>query len=486
MMSGEKKMVPQLVFNLCILHSPPTMILNILSKERSAYGLRNGDHDRYRRHCSNKMRHLRKTQSPLLPLFSAERALAHSHSLKSKDRRGQLSWLRKALKHASTLTSIEGTIYHLGIRAELSFERSDWAATLTDLAARRRLLAALANSAADPYHQALANEFIDNYDPLIRFSAHKLGREDSHDIDGVVADLDEMLDPAIAKMIQSLPHVVDSSPQVTFASQTIPVRNPKVTTVMTKISTALAQLSKNMASWDRVLSVLGEAEIITKDLDPEIHQYILHLLLSHRIKRDLALVETLETPNGLTLPSLPSQLEPLAKSLAAKVKLFDAVLQSMSQLCALPIIQEKDSVRPGAEGLEAYFHALKLYHLARIHCLTETYSSAVQLLARASTLAHQAQSYLTDFGPLEEQVVTPNVDSLFEQISTLDTAAKRALFHQRVPKPTFFDTAFNYIDMPMETQEKQPEVSSKENVSSHEAPEKGSGSKPKSWLGWLR
>lgn len=42
------------------------------------------------------------------------------------------------------------------------------------------------------------------------------------------------------------------------------------------------------------------------------------------------------------------------------------------------------------------------------------------------------------------------VTELSDRIESLDHAAKRALFAERVPKPVFFDTAFNYIDLPMD------------------------------------
>lgn len=51
------------------------------------------------------------------------------------------------------------------------------------------------------------------------------------------------------------------------------------------------------------------------------------------------------------------KLEEAVKSLAAVIKLYDTVLQSMGQLRNLAIVEEKDGVRAMAEGLEAYFHA---------------------------------------------------------------------------------------------------------------------------------
>jgi signal recognition particle subunit SRP68 len=54
---------------------------------------------------------------------------------------------------------------------------------------------------------------------------------------------------------------------------------------------------------------------------------------------------------------------------------------------------------------------------------------------------------------VQEPIITlseAHLTSLQTEISDLDNTAKRALFAERVEKPVFFDTAFNYIDMPMD------------------------------------
>ena len=241
-----------------------------------------------------------------LLLFSAERALAHSHELKAittkphpprGTRKDQLSWLRRALQYSTSLHSIatslaansrmkqhtlaEITIYHLSIRAELSFERSQWAEALTDLAARRKLLSTISDSARDSYDQALAVEFIDSYDPLIRFGAYKLGRSESHDIEGVVGDVDdEMMEEAIpgyGKLVEGLRKEVGAEEveagrrdleDVKFAGEKVPMRSAEIVAVMIRVQEALGRLGKGkgMKGWDKVLGVLGEAEGVAKRL----------------------------------------------------------------------------------------------------------------------------------------------------------------------------------------------------------------------------
>jgi signal recognition particle subunit SRP68 len=99
---------------------------------------------------------------------------------------------------------------------------------------------------------------------------------------------------------------------------------------------------------------------------------------------------------------------------------------------------------------------IRLFHLARLHCVhpAPSYASAVQLLSRASDLLRQARTQLeTPDVPIEETITSipsSSLDDLESRISTLDHTAKRSLFGERVTKPVFFDTAFNYIDLPMD------------------------------------
>ncbi|KAI9632084.1 uncharacterized protein MKK02DRAFT_20877 [Dioszegia hungarica] len=526
-------------------------VLSLLSKERGVYGLRNGDHERYRKHCGNKLQRLRHgtgltsgkkgykkpaevtlatvkdVKHLQLLLFSAERALAHSHELKSAltrpnppvgvSKKDQLSWLRRAHKYSSSLHSIssalasssrmtqqtlaEITIYHLSLSSELSFERSNWADAITSLAVRRRLLSTFAEAARDSYDQALALEFMDAYDPLIRFAAYKLGRAESHDIPAVVADIDgEMQEealPGVEKLVEGLRAELGSQEveegrrkleDVKFAGEAIEMRSAEMVGVMTKVQAAMEAMEgkgRGMRGWDKVLGVLGEAEAVARRLvddheasgasNPlrsaetsrslaQTHQYIIHLLLTHRIRRDLLLAETLRStsktlPSDITRFKVPggrAKLEEAVKTLAGLIKLYDQVLQSLGQVKGLGLVQEREEVRVGVEGLESYYQATsRNLLLARLHTIhpTPSYSSAIRLLARSSSLTQQARSSLFETGPIAEPITSAtetDLSALESDISALEKAAKRALFAERVDKPVFFDNAFNYVEMPME------------------------------------
>jgi len=240
--------------------------------------------------------------------------MTHSHELKAlaskpgspkTTRKDQISWLRRAVKISTSLYKIssslaidsssklsqktlaEITIYHLSLRAELAFEHSNWAEALTDLAARRKLLSTLSESARDSYDQALAVEFIDQYDPLIRFSAYKLGRSESHDIDGVVKDIDsEMMEesvPGFGSLVEGLRGETGAEEMekgrktledVRFAGEKVAMRNAEIVEVMLRVQESLGKLKgkadsgsgRGMKGWDKVLSVLGEAEGVARRL----------------------------------------------------------------------------------------------------------------------------------------------------------------------------------------------------------------------------
>lgn len=240
--------------------------------------------------------------------------MTHSHEFKAistkpdaprSTRRDQISWLRRALKASTALHTIsssltsstparlsqktlaEITIYHLSIRAELSFEHSNWAETLTDLAARRKLLSTISEAARDSYDQALAIEYIDQYDPLIRFSAYKLGRSESHDIEGVVKDIDdEMMEegvPGFSKLVEGLRSETGAAEMeqgrktlndIEFAGDKVEMRNAEIVEVMLRVQESLGRLKgkaesgsgRGMKGWDKVLGVLGEAEGVARRL----------------------------------------------------------------------------------------------------------------------------------------------------------------------------------------------------------------------------
>jgi signal recognition particle subunit SRP68 len=254
---------------------------------------------------------LNHPSSLLTLLFEAERALAFAHELKASkpadeaiahDRKLQLSKLRRAFSYAEQLQNVsadpavaarlskravaEIAAYFLGIRAERSFEKHRWEDAVGDYVVRRKILRLLSDEATTSQERVLADEEMDLSDPLIRFCAYKLGRPESHDVEGVASDFD---DDAVTELFPSYPSLVQdvkaealvaksASGMTDWDGQLAPgvqVRHLELVQPMMRAQQAIKELSdkaksgksiKSMKLWDRVLSNLGEAEAIAQRL----------------------------------------------------------------------------------------------------------------------------------------------------------------------------------------------------------------------------
>jgi signal recognition particle subunit SRP68 len=128
-----------------------------------------------------------------------------------------------------------------------------------------------------------------------------------------------------------------------------------------------------------------------------IHQYILFLLLTYRIRRDLLFIDSMETPTNKSVlkaisvqsikrktqaakstTSVASKKKPTSKhyakrdisdsrskreealkALQAVTKLYDSIVQSVEQIGGLTIVEERENVWRGVNGFEAYVKAIK-------------------------------------------------------------------------------------------------------------------------------
>lgn len=113
---------------------------------------------------------------------------------------------------------------------------------------------------------------------------------------------------------------------------------------------------------------------------------------------------------------------------------------------------------------------------------TPSYSSAIQLTNQASTYLDRSRASLfpsgieSDEDPVQEpvhDVKSTDLEQLQQDLRDLENAAKRAWFSQVVKKPLFYDTAFNYVDLPMEALERLAGRASGESAVQAAAPATG-------------
>lgn len=245
--------------------------LQLANEQRSAYGLRYNDFQRYRKHCANRTHRLRsslkmthgkgrefKKLPPLtldnikdghlqLLLFEAERAWAYSqelladsskpensahaatlrHSATGRFRRA-VHWSTELLSHCQTLHSaqrlsasalLEASVYTLILNGRFLRHRDEFEDALVQLSVARNLLDELASRAATSRDQALATVFADEISPEIRYCAHEMGRSGSYDVDAIVMELGPKHRAELVEDCESLVAQLESEAEVAGKGQ---------------------------------------------------------------------------------------------------------------------------------------------------------------------------------------------------------------------------------------------------------------------------
>ncbi|GAA5825291.1 hypothetical protein JCM3770_000901 [Rhodotorula araucariae] len=382
-------------------------LLQLVSDARSTYGLRHQDYARYRSHCVAKVHHLRKsvglsqTQGKSrkyqkkaveadkvtsdkhlqIVLFDAERSWAHSQLLKSAlddpsspsaTKHHLTQRLAKASAHASALVALVDSpalvprlsaahvaqvhAYALVQRGTAAFERGRHAEGLGALSTAYAVLGRLAATAPSATDEALANEVMDDVEPMLRFCAYRLGRDTASGVGAVAREVaaQEMAalvpgwDELSARLGAEGAAEKRETVEIRWRGQVVPVRNAELVGPALKVQEVLASLredearskkggeraqgkkkaeaggakketlgARRMGTYDKALLVLSDAEAVGHQLveDNQIaarkgntarseaaarplslfHAYVQYHLLSVRLKRDLLLIASSES-----------------------------------------------------------------------------------------------------------------------------------------------------------------------------------------------
>ncbi|KAM0753415.1 hypothetical protein T439DRAFT_322324 [Meredithblackwellia eburnea MCA 4105] len=368
-------------------------LFKLINSSRSTYGLRHQDFNKYQSHCSTRVHHLRKaaglsqtvssknkkyakkqveqsnatTDKHLqILLYDAERHWAYSQQLRSlldnpstppSTRQHSLRRLARSVSHAQSLAAItrssslpttvstqaQAEAYHLLLLGTLYFSKNHHEKGLATLSVAYSLLSKIAETSATAHEEALANEMIDDLEPMLRFCAYSLGRETAQGVSGVVHEAIEngegqKLVTGWDDLIKALEGQGEGKEKedvtIEWRGTIFPIRNAQLVEVVHKVKRALKSLqadkmveddkegkgkkevlgNRRMGVYDKALLTLGEAEDVARQLveDNKValskthssrfetssipltqaHSYILYQLLSVRTKRDLLLIST--------------------------------------------------------------------------------------------------------------------------------------------------------------------------------------------------
>ncbi|KIK94503.1 hypothetical protein PAXRUDRAFT_142672 [Paxillus rubicundulus Ve08.2h10] len=422
---------------------------------------------------------------------------------------------------------IQATVYTLILNGRFLRYRDDFEDALIQLSVARSLLDELAERAGTSRDQALATLFSDEIGPEIRYCAHELGREKAYDIDAIAKELSGKHRGEIVEGYERLIKAFREEGMgagkgegkkkletLVWEGQPVPVRNPELVDVLLKVQEAEAKIAvprdagesdvaddkgkkkgkpetglgskKGVAAYDAVLLALSDAEDVarkfveaqqstgstsasaagTRDIQ-FVHAYIVFQLLSRRIQRDLLLVSTL-------LSSHPPRAQGSAKMkkeqvdarlYPAVVKLLETVVQSLTQIRSLSIVDESLDLASAVEARLTYTKARRCFFLAQCYVSVKKYAEASTLIQHATLHLRETRSVISTLVDTSTHADTSyplpraSLDILESTISAASLSTKNEWFAYNggtldgdasaYKKPLFFDIALNYVQLDM-------------------------------------
>jgi len=258
---------------------------------------------------------------------------------------------------------------------------------------------------------------------------------------------------------------------------------------------------KGVAAYDAILLTLSDAEEVARKLSETqqlnggasgstsnsgrdiqfVQAYIMYQLLSRRTQRDLLLVSALLSSQhdaGVGLRALQKSITPAKSSLKpeqvdsrlypAVVKLLDTVLQSLSQMRTLSIVDDSPDLASAVEMRLAFTKARRCLYLARCYAPLKKYGEALTLLQHATIQVRETYAALSllDSDPISsaKSCFFPLTDVDMKGIES-SLASDMIHFKQdwfaynggsvdadpkSYKKPVFFNIALNYVELDMD------------------------------------
>jgi signal recognition particle subunit SRP68 len=179
---------------------------------------------------------------------------------------------------------VETLIYVYTLSGKLSLKRDDFTTTLTTLSTAHHLLDMMRTNSSSSRDQALANVFIDEISPEIRYSAHELKRGRSHDVQQIVEELKPKIISSIENYRGLLNDLQSENAKISsdesklqlshwmWDGQEVPIRIPELVDALLKVQKAdgrgtSSQDKSNkarMARFDALLQAWTETEEISR------------------------------------------------------------------------------------------------------------------------------------------------------------------------------------------------------------------------------
>lgn len=424
---------------------PSKVSLEILADITSAqaqHGLKHADHLRYRRYCTRRLARIRAaTQSnnkhpshprqyhaaPLttahilahpralaIPLVCAERAWAFAMDIKhsppagpARARRAVLSKLKSAVHYAAILrdladhvadesTVLEAEAYLKSFYAALALEREQWSVALAAYNVVHNVYTGMAGMRAGTSRAALFEKRLEEVEQGIRFCKYNLARAEGADdaaddevLHSRAADGTDVLAAKInAALALARKRAAQSFGEVVWCGIVVPLRAERVReAVLMATENSDSSTADTVDQYDQLFILYNDAiKVVSAELAEfrasstpaeervlELEYLVAYLTfnrLQYTISRNLLLVESFRTKRA----SKPDDF----------VRLYDNLIANMTDILALPGVDEDAAVFNEGESRRKLFRAYRCFHLAQCYQAAELQPEAASLFDRVS------------------------------------------------------------------------------------------------------
>eukprot|EP01012_Entosiphon_sulcatum_P037665 TRINITY_DN4845_c0_g1_i1.p1 TRINITY_DN4845_c0_g1~~TRINITY_DN4845_c0_g1_i1.p1 ORF type:complete len:547 (-),score=81.37 TRINITY_DN4845_c0_g1_i1:11-1651(-) len=506
--------------------------LKLVQEAQDAHGLRAGDYIRYRQYCQRRLRRIfvrlnflhggkkfqkRQVVSAIVSdfrhlhilLLRAERAWAHSEQLREENTAGahrkhhyRLNKLRRAVKWSKNLqelskeftdesTQKQANAYAAQLAGLFYLAKEDWEPALQSLSLSRDLWANLASVETDADMKDTFLLRIAHIEQSRRICWFKTGR-DIKEFQTVVAIgggsnesrftwRGKPVEIRSEKVRQFLNEAADQQSEISRMEQ------QDVTGGTTVLNNTLEKFDRLFITYNDAIAIIkqhlreeaAEASVLHFSLN-----FLQYTLLENTIRRNLYLVKSY----ALRLVARSEKREKRIAGPADIVRLYDMLLQNISDILAIPGVDEDSTLGPLHQAQCLLFRAARMYWKGEVFKGVSQYGKAIacyelgmqfskecgSLLSTHKLPTKELEDVLTMLrksrtitigtaAKEEEDVVegtaalTLNADTtqaslllehLDEYVECKDLVGIPPAFRTVAAKPLFFDVAGKFIDYP--------------------------------------
>ncbi|TIB72395.1 hypothetical protein E3Q22_03323 [Wallemia mellicola] len=489
--------------------------LNLLNSERNSYGIRSDDYAKYSRRINKLRRGLKLTHGK----SHKYQKVTNEAILKNKDPRvlemlllqsdrywaqsseyppAAASKLKRSLQFSNLLLEaskkfnlhssefVQLVIYDKFIEASYNLSRKKYQNSLEAFSIAFIYLKNLTVAAPNDKVRALAEGWLDQISPQIRYCAYQQGdKTKAHEVERIAKESTKNYDFINVEYDQE--DTTTKISGVVWRGEELKLTSVDLVDAMQKLQTVIDKKSnKTLSNFDEVLN--SYSNVI--DIAPEgkLKQVLTYKMLVLRIERDLEINKKLDIND--------------AANNRSKVKILSGIIYTLEQIRNLDLVESDDlDLSAYVEVKLTNYQAFRNYTLGVAHLMANNYGPSIRLLESSKfyirscsdllkNLEEEAINHPESFKPVINEEV---IDNFSKDIEESITNSKKALFAQQFKRPLFFDIANTYVEPPMEyilnrsqtqDEKKAPKpanvtIAKQEEIVSQESPE------PKASSGWF-